>query len=236
MIGVDPVTLASMLVLAGYKPECPTHEPTKINVTPVSEKLKYDVSKTLKELQARKTNTIDPYSFHGQSVTQAYMKGSVGLGYNISFSSSTNPRNNITCMWYKDINIKIKVAPTIVIAKEIYNHPCMRGAVIGHELKHVKVDRAVVNKYAKSIGKRLMSELKSRGFTAGPFSTDRIEEVKAKMSRVVAQIIELEERKMDLERRERQIAVDSREEYDRVDDKCPDFKKNKNSLYADIFQ
>ncbi len=63
MIGVDPVTLASMVVLAGYKPECPAHDPTQINITPISEKVKYDKSQSLKELQRYDTDTIDPYSF-----------------------------------------------------------------------------------------------------------------------------------------------------------------------------
>ncbi len=236
MIGVDPVTLASMVVLAGYKPECPAHDPTQINITPISEKVKYDKSQSLKELQRYDTDTIDPYSFHGQSITQAFMKGSVGMGYNIEFSTSTSSRSGVSCMWYKTINVEIKVDPTIVVAKEIYHDPCMRKAVIGHELKHVKVDREVVNKYAKSIGKKLMKELKSRGFTAGPFDSTRTAEVKAKMLRVVSQIIDLENEKMSLERRERQMQVDTLEEYESVDDKCPHFEKKKAVIYADILK
>ena len=236
MIGIDPVTLASMVVLAGYKPECPAHEPTKINITPISEKVKYDTSQSLKQLQQYDTDTIDPYSFHGHSITQAFMKGAVGMGYKINFSTWTMPKAQVSCMWYKEINVEIKVDPTIVVAKEIYNDPCMRKAVIGHELKHVKVDREVVNKYANSIGKKLMKELNSRGFTAGPFYTERTEDVRAKMLRVVGQIVDLEEEKMNLERRERQIAVDSVEEYESVDDKCPGFEKKKAVIYADILQ
>ena len=236
MIGIDPVTLASMVVLAGYKPECPSHDPTQINITPVSEKVKYDISQSLKDIQRYDTDTVDPYSFHGQSITQAFMRGSVGMGYNIEFSTSTNPNNGVSCMWYKAINIEIKVDPTIVVAKEIYHDACMRKAVIGHELKHVKVDREVVNKYAKSIGSKLMSGLKSRGFTAGPFNAERAPEVKAKMVRVVSQIVEFEKEKMDLERRERQLRVDTLEEYERVDDQCPNFQKKKDVIYADILQ
>ena len=236
MIGIDPVTLATMTILAGYTPQCPVHEPTKINIKPVSEKIKYDKNQSLKDIQSYDTDTIDPYSFHGQSITQAFMKGSVGIGYQVKFAGSSSPKTGVSCMWYKEINVEIKVDPTIVIAKEIYHDPCMRKAVIGHEHKHVQVDRVIVNKYAKSIGRKLMSGLESRGFTAGPFDGARAGEIKEKMLRVVSQIIDLEDQKMDLERREKQLEVDTLEEYESVDDKCPFFEKKKAVIYSDILQ
>lgn len=236
MIGIDPVTLISMTVLAGFTPECPAHEPTKINIKPVSKKIKYDTSQSLKELQKYDTDTIDPYSFHGHSITQAFMKGGVGISSEVKFAGQSVPRYGVSCLWYDEINIEIKVDPTIVVAKEIYHDPCMRKAVIGHELKHVQVDRKIVNKYAKTIGQKLMAELKTRGFTAGPFKTERAEDVRQKMIRVVSQIIELEDQKMHLDRREQQLKVDTLEEYERVDDQCPAFEKKKKALYADILQ
>ncbi len=236
MFGIDPVTITSMLVLAGYKPECPTHEPTKINITPISEKIKYDVSQSLKELQQYDMDTVDPYGFHGTSITRAFMNGSVGLSYEMTFASQPIPEYKISCQWYDQINVKIEVAPTIVVAKEIYHDPCMRKAVIGHELKHVQVDRVIVNKYAKIIGQKLFSELSSRGFTAGPFASEREEEIRNKMMHVVSQIIDLEQEKMNIERREQQRAVDTLKEYERVDDQCPEFKKKKASVYADILK
>ncbi len=236
MIGIDPITITSMVVLAGYKPECPIHEPTKINITPVSEKIKYDVSQSLKDLQQYDLDTVDPYGFHGKSITRAFMNGSVGLSYEMNFASQSIPEYNISCQWYDQINVKIEVAPTIVVAKEIYHDPCMRNAVIGHELKHVQVDRVIVNKYAKIIGQKLFTELKSRGFTAGPFASERAEEVREKMMHVVSQIIGLEQEKMNLERREKQREVDTIEEYESVDDKCPAFEKKKAGIYADVLQ
>lgn len=234
MFGVDPLSITSMIILAGYQPECPAHDPTKINVTPVSEKVKYDFSQSLKQLQTYRTDTIDPYSFHGRSITQAFMKGGVSIAANVSFKAVQSKFEGYVCVWYDEINVEIKVDPTIVMAKEIYHDPCMRKAVIEHELKHVKVDRLVLNKYSKSIGNRLMNDIKSRGFTAGPLAIDRIEEVKEKMSHVVRQIIDLEDQKMDIERRERQLQVDTRDEYDRVDDQCPHFEKKKSIIYADL--
>ncbi len=154
----------------------------------------------------------------------------------MTFAGQSIPQYGISCMWYDEINVTIKVDPTIVIAKEIYHDPCMRNAVIGHELKHVQVDRIIVNKYAKIIGQKLMTELKSRGFTAGPFASEREEEVRAKMGRVVQQIVDHESEKMNLERREMQRNVDTLEEYESVDDQCPAFERKKADIYADALK
>ena len=110
----------------------------------------------------------------------------------------------------------------------------MRKAILGHELKHVRVDREIVNKYAKSIGNKIYEALEERGFSAGPFMADQSKEVADKMQRVVHQIVELEYQKLDIDRRERQRAVDSREEYNKVGALCPSFNKRKNRLYDDL--
>ena len=102
------------------------------------------------------------------------------------------------------------------------------------QLKHVKVDREVVNKYAKIIGKKLMKELKSRGFAVGPVKFTRAQDIADKMRHVVTQILELEFQKMNLERKERQRAVDNLNEYQSVDDECPRFQEKKRDLYSDL--
>ena len=235
MFGIDPLTLSTLLVLAGNTVSCPAHAPTQINIVPRTEKVKYDSKQSLKQIQSYSTDTVDPYSFHGTSITQAFMRGSVGLEHKITYGQSVSPRG-YGCVWYKDITVEIKIDPTIVIAKEIYKDKCMRKAVLGHELKHVKVDRRVVNKYAKSMGAKLLKALKSRGFSSGPITIDRMKEVSQKMSRVVGQVIELEYRKLGIDREELQRDVDNLEEYESIDDKCPAFERKKQKLYADLLR
>lgn len=236
MIGFDPLTASTLLILAGQTLSCPKHAPTKINVIPRTEKVTYDSSQSLKQLQTYNTDTVDPYAFHGQTITRAFMKGKIGLEQKVRLGQSTFMRGNAACVWYDTITVEIHIEPQIVIAKEIYNDSCLRKAVLGHELKHVRVDREIVNKYAKSIGKKLMKELKTRGFEAGPFDPMRTEEVGNKMQRVVSQILELEYRKLGIERQELQRDVDSLKEYESVDDKCPLSEKKMDQLYADMFK
>lgn len=234
MIGIDPLTLSSLLVLVSQTNICPKQEPTKINVIPQTKEVEYDYSQSLREIQKYTTDTVDPYGFHGTTVTQGFMRGSIELHQRVKFGQASIPRYDAACVWYDEITIELKIDPTIVIASELYKDRCMRKAIIGHELKHVRVDREVVNKYAKTMGKKLYNALKSRGFTAGPVRIDRMQEIADKMARVVKQVLELEYKKMGIEREERQRAVDTLEEYQSVDDKCPAFQKKKKQLYSSI--
>ncbi len=236
MFGLDPIVIPTLMILAGANTACPTQEATKINIIPRTEKVKYDYRQTLKQIQGYSTDTVDPYGFHGQTVTQGFMKGKIDLRHKVQFSQITHPKYKISCLWYKEITVEINIDPTIVIAKEMYQDQCMRKAILGHELKHVRVDREIVNKYAKSMGQKLLKALKSRGFAAGPFETERMNEIMVKMQTVVKQILELEYKKMGIERQERQREVDTLEEYNSVDDKCPGFQKKKQQLYSSILR
>ncbi len=235
MIGIDPLTISSLLILAGAS-TCPKQEATKINIIPYTAKVKYDYHQSLKRIQRYSTDTVDPYGFHGQTITQGFMKGQIELRQRIKFGQIKNKRSGIGCVWYNEITVNINIDPTIVIAKELYRDKCMRKAILDHELKHVRVDREIVNKYAKIMGEKLMVALKSRGFSAGPFELRRMKEVTSKMQRVVQQILELEYKKLGIEREERQREVDSLNEYNEVDSKCPKFQRKKQKLYSSLLR
>ncbi len=236
MFGIDPITVASLMILAGNSVSCPNPPTTKINIIPHTEKVKYDYKQSLKEIQEYSTDTVDPYGFHGTTITQGFMSGEIGLDHKVTLGQVTNSRRGYSCIWYKDITINITIDPTIVIAKELYNDRCMRKAILDHELKHVRVDRKIVNKYANLIGAKLMSELKTRGFSAGPMHIKDTVIASKKMQRVVNQIIELEYKKLSIDRQESQRAVDNLEEYKSVDNKCPAFEKQKKQLYTELLK
>lgn len=235
MLPLDPLTASSLLILAASGPSaCPVPPPSKLNVIPSTAELKFDTGQTLAELQNYSMDTVDPYGFHGMSVTQAFMKGSIVPGYKVKIGHLFSPKYNAYCLWYEEITVNIDIDPTIVIAKELYADPCMRKAIIGHESKHVKVDRVIVNEYAKTIGQKLYDELSARGFSAGPIPAEYGEDTVKKMQRIVQQILDHEFKKMELDRMDRQRAVDSLEEYNSVDAKCPLFERQKSKIYADL--
>lgn len=223
--GIDPLTIGSLLVLAsGQGGLCQMPKPTQINVKPTSQKILFVTDKSLAELQNVKTDTINPHSFSGVSVTQGYAKGSIQTRAEVKLDYKTYPQQGVACIWYDSINIYFEIDPHIYIAREVHQDRCMGPAVKEHELQHVKVDRMVVNKYARIIGQKIQQTLKDRGFVAGPVGAEDAEAVAKRMQRTVMQIIETEHKRLELDRIDMQAQVDTAEEYERVAALCPDFQ------------
>lgn len=235
MFGIDILTAPALLILAGGA-QCPTPPPTKINVTPKTTAIVYDKSQSLREIQQYSTDTIDPYGFHGRSITNAFAISKIAVKQSVKLGTLRARNGRYGCIWYDEINLEIGLNPKIVIAKELYQDLCMRKAVLGHEHKHVRVDREAANKYAKIMGQKLYTELKSRGFAAGPVAGADMEHVAKRMQETVNQIISFEQEKMSIEIRENQRKVDTREEYDRVGAECPNFNRRKAQLYEDALR
>ena len=70
------------------------------------------------------------------------------------------------------------------------------------------------------MGQKIYDGLKSRGFNIGPVNPQDANDIAKRMHETVAQLIELEFKKMEIERTEKQQAVDTLEEYERVSAQC----------------
>ena len=218
----DPATVMGILTLAAADPSiCKMPEPTQINVVPRTAPVKYDTRQTLDQIQSQAIDTINPYGFDSKSHTTGYMKGSIEMRQQVMISHQMVLRNKGACVWYSEINLDISIDPTIVIANEVTKDRCKYNAVKEHELKHVMVDRKIVNKYAKSMGRKVYDGLQARGFMVGPVKPEDVKAITARMQKTVAQLVELESKKMEIERAEAQQAIDSLEEYKRVSAACP---------------
>ena len=236
MFGLDLLAVGTLAILAGGQADfCKPPAPARINVIPKTKEIKFDYKQKLDEIQGQSMDTIDPYGFHGMSQTQGFMQGAIKMVPRIKIATKTYPRYKASCLWYEEIDIQIEIDPKIVIAKEVYKDHCMGKAVHDHEMKHINADRRIVNKYSKIMGQKVYDSLKGR-FVAGPVRSEDMDRVGKKMQETVFQIVKHEYKKMELERIDDQRAIDSLEEYERVDAQCPDFdagksKKHRNSRW-----
>ncbi len=229
MFGLDLLAAGSLVILAGGQADfCKAASPAKINVIPKTKEIDFDYSQKLAEIQGQAMDTIDPYGFHGMSQTQGFMQGAIKMVPRIKIATETYSRYKAACLWYEEIDIQIEIDPKIVIAKEVNKDLCMGKAVRDHEMKHINADRKIVNKYSRIMGQKVYNSLKGR-FVAGPIRIDDMERVGKKMQETVFQIVKHEYKKMELERIDDQRAIDSLEEYERVDAQCPDFDATKKS-------
>jgi len=204
--------------------ECNMPKAADISVVPKTQPVQVDTSQSQRQLQAAQMDTINPYGFDSKSYTNGYMKGTISMRPVVKLGQMTWPALGAVCMWYDTVSIEIWLNPKIVIASEVARDKCMSKAVLFHEMKHVKVDREVVNKYAQTMGQKVYDGLKQRGFLVGPVKAEYGPEIVKRMQDTVVQLLELEYKKLEIEREELQQGVDSLEEYQRVQAECPDFK------------
>ena len=218
---LEPLAALGLLTLASDPSSvCRVPKPVDIRVTPKTSKVKYDISQTRDEIQKYNIDTVNPYGFDAKTHTNGFMRGLIKMQPFVKLDYKYVYQNQAVCIWYEKVELKIEIEPEIVIAKEVASDRCEYSAVKEHELKHVMVDRKIVNKYAKTMGKKVYEGLKSRGFVVGPIRPEAAEAVAKRMQETVGQLVELEYQKMSIERQERQQAVDSLEEYERVNSLC----------------
>lgn len=222
----DPLVVSSLLILAsGSSVACEIPQPTKIDINPRSKQIRLNTSKTLDEIQKYEMDTVNPHSFGGQTYTQGFTRGAVEVLPSVELGFQEINRNGDTCVWYNKISVDIVLDPEIILAKEVDGDTCMRKAVYDHEMKHVQVDRVVLNNYAQKVGGAIYEALESRGYIVGPISTLRVKELRGRMEKTIFQIVSNETKKMEVERLNAQQAIDTVEEYERVAAQCPNFVK-----------
>ena len=233
MLTFEPITAATALILAASSPQiCQIPAPAEIAVVPKTAELKIDTTRSLKQLQGQAIDTINPYGYNNVTHTNGFMEGQIAMRSTVKLDYKQAPGMNAFCIWYEKVTIELDITPTIVIAKEVSEDSCMYNAVLTHEKKHIRVDRKIVNKYAQTIGRKVFDGLQKRGFIAGPIAAENTQDIADRMRKTVSQLVELESKKMEIDRAEAQQAVDSLEEYKYVQSRCPDFKPPSSAISA----
>ena len=189
----------------------------KINIVPITDKVKYDYSLSTKELSTFHIDTDSPYDDDVITDVGGLMSGRINIDHEIELDEEYH--DGLHCFFYKEINVEIAISPKVYIAKEYPKGTCMFDEIKKHENKHVLVDRKVVNKYAKKVGIKLV-DLINEEMLVGPvrekdsqLATDYLRnKVKAEINYIAKQMYD--------ERNRRQQLVDSLGEYQDVTDNC----------------
>lgn len=209
---------------------CQPPKASKINIKPETLDVRYNYSKSLEELQKFESGSINPYGFHQKSQVRGLMRGGIkvhdpDIKFGLRNVKDPRSKGEYVCAWYDSITLKITIDPEIMIAKEVAADKCMHNAVRVHELKHIKVDRQIVNNFSRAVGNKINEALKSRNYAGGPVPAGQEQELVNAMGEIIFKIIIHERKKMNLERAERQQAVDTLEEYEHITNQCPNFRE-----------
>ena len=194
-----------------------------INIRPVTKKIDYDLSKTSAQLNQLQSNTISPYGLGVDQTTGGLRHDQPTIKTTMTFNVITNQQSQFTCLSYNTINVDIKLKPKIYIAKEFNEGRCARE-VVEHERKHVYVDRKIMNKYTKLMGKAVQKAVNDAG-VIGPFASNRTENFQDKMAANIKSALSSVELSMQNEMNREQQQIDSLEEYERVSKHCKNASK-----------
>ena len=204
---------------AGKHAWCKPSSYAKIQVKTSTDEILWDYSKSEKDLNKYKIDTVNPYGKNVITDVGGLMQGGIMMQEQMRFSTLTRSSVNQICYWYDDIVVTLHIQPTIFIAREFPRGTCKHNAIREHELKHVQVDREIVNKYAALLGQSVQ-EIVNRKTIYGPYHVAQSKEVETYLKDQLNVALKRYSKEMDDERKERQQKIDSLAEYERVNKMC----------------
>ena len=200
---------------------CAFDKRPEINIKPETKDIKYDFNKSIARINQKTIDTKSPYSDDVISKAGGLMSGGIRTSHRFKVATKTLARRNLACAWFDTITVRITIDPTIFVAREFGKGSCPRRAILEHEHKHIRVDREIVNKYAKKIGRALKSYV-DKNPVYGPVRASRLKSLQQRMTDQLDRLTSQIGRRMEQERKRRQQAIDTRKEYERVRNECPE--------------
>ncbi|WP_435640099.1 hypothetical protein [Micavibrio aeruginosavorus] len=199
---------------------CPPGVAPVININPVSNTIQYDFSKRSAELGAAMADndSYNPYAGMSDTATGGMRHDRVRTSMAMEWSIFHSPDLGQACMQFKSVTLNITLSPVVYVAQEFSRQPC-RAAVIKHELKHVEVDRHIMNAYVQVVG-RLMKQAVDQTGVIGPIPLDDVEKYKSATLEQVKQALHSQDKALEKDQYNLQAQVDSRAEYDRIGSIC----------------
>ncbi len=191
----------------------------QINIKTSTDQVRYDFSKSEKNLNNFSVDTVNPYGKSVITDVGGLMQGGISASQSMRYGTKTDTRTNEICYWYTGIDVSLHINPTIYVANEFPQGTCKHNAILAHEQQHVMIDREIVNKYAKIIGDALNSEVRKQS-VFGPLPLAQQGQLEDYLKKNMQNILTIYTQKMNDERKQRQQALDNLKEYERINHMC----------------
>ena len=190
---------------------CEPNKRPEVNIKPESDEVKYDFSKSIAQINRKNIDTKNPYSDNVITKAGGLMSGGIETRRRFEIGTKEQIYMKQACAWYDRIIVRIKIEPTIYIAREYGKQSCPHRAILEHEQQ----------KYARKFG-RAVKNYVDNNRVYGPVPSTRLQNMQKRMTDQVNRVISRIGRRMERERQRRQQAVDTRKEYERVRKQCPE--------------
>ncbi len=226
MIGLEYI-FASHLILAADQVRCQLKTAPQVSVIAKGVERAIDNSKSISDLNIFKPmlSGTSPYGEGIETHIEGLTNGRIGMEASYQFGVETYPALNQACLYVAKIDVNITLDPKIFIAREFKPRTCQYNAVLGHEMKHFRTDRDLVNRYSNYIVQSLDATFKKIGYVQGPFPGENLAAQQKRLGDYVVAVVSQLSDRMEKERGILQGRVDTLEEYTRVAKMCPDRPK-----------
>ena len=212
-----PFLLGVLITLActrlAFAQSCQGDERPVITVTPEIEPVKMDYSRSIAQLSSMRVDTKLVHREKNPRIN-GLTSSQVGEDIRIGYLEKEG------CLLVEFVELKVILRQTVFIANDYPAGTCEHDAIVKHELKHVRVDETMLNKWLPRY------ELAMKRNVIGPLAASPVDSEAASLSRRVEaqnQILEIVRdvsEQMYSQRKRYQNAVDRPSEYRRVQASC----------------
>ncbi len=199
---------------------CPQQQPINVNVELSKPPLVVDNHKSQLRLRKLRAVSNSPHYNGKFPIVGGITDSRIKLAYDLIFSTSTNTTLKQSCIWIKDINIKITYAPTMYISRDYSPDSCKYQEIYDHEIKHINVDIDTVNSMAPYM-QDVAIETAKQWMEPEIIKTHKLDAMKNKISKSINDNLNKAMNVMRLHLEEKQRRVDSEHEYNRISEACP---------------
>ncbi len=165
-------------------------------------------------------DTKSPYTNERNIHVNGLMRGTIDLKTNIAIAWQRDRDEGFNCLWYQKIDVTMALDPIIYIAREIPQGSCLYAEVLKHEMKHLEADLKVMSDYQIVLQDRIDWFLK-HAQVEGPHHADVLTKARKNMGAKFDQLIKEVHDQLQADRIQRQSAIDTLGEYERVAKTCP---------------
>lgn len=221
MIGevLGQVSAPAAYILAGMM-SCPAMPPPAVETQFINNSPQYYHHESAQQLSGYRIDTVISHKPNEVFTVGGLTESRLNSTFEIHYQSQTRPGTGETCVWVDKVRLAYVYAPLVHVARENAPGSCRYEVIIRHELRHVGIDIITINEFLPRIEGAIKGILHGMG-PRGPMPAAGIEEARVAYMEAVRERLERESMDMNRVRDLRQKGIDTREEYSRLSDLCP---------------
>jgi hypothetical protein len=149
------------------------------------------------------------------------MQAEIALWHDVSFGHATDAATGKSCLWIEQVDVRLTLDPQVYVASDLQQHDCWYQELYRHELKHVGIDRDMLQRYSGRMTDGLGLVFSGTAdYVSGPIDEDDAAAIRTRMRDAIALPLGVMFERLMAQRNETQRALDNPAEYARIAHIC----------------